>query len=110
MLSKKEENIKGKCHVELLPYSALRIVADAFHSGNAINGYKPNDWAVGRNYSAYFGAAIRHIWEWWLGSRKDKVSGIHPLAHAIACLLILLYFELHKEQYKKKKIDDRVLN
>lgn len=43
----------------------------------------------------YFAAANRHLWAWYGGEETDE-SGLPHLAHAIASLLLLFAFVLHK--------------
>jgi hypothetical protein len=40
--------------------------------------------------SVYVGALMRHVAEWMEGQTSDPKSGLHPLAHALACIAILL--------------------
>jgi Domain of unknown function (DUF5664) len=40
--------------------------------------------------SVYVGALMRHAAEWMEGQTADPKSGLHPLAHALACIAILL--------------------
>jgi len=58
---------------------------------NGARKYGPMNWrgaAVTR--STYINAAMRHILADWDGSDTDPESGLPHLAHAAACLLILL--------------------
>src|SRR6201995_4690390 len=40
--------------------------------------------------SVYVAACMRHLGEWLEGQDVDADSGLHPLAHALACLAIIL--------------------
>jgi hypothetical protein len=40
--------------------------------------------------SVYLAACGRHLAEWLEGQDTDAKSGLHPLAHALACLAIIL--------------------
>jgi len=40
--------------------------------------------------SVYVAACARHLAEWLEGQDEDAKSGLHPLAHALACLAIIL--------------------
>ena len=40
--------------------------------------------------SVYVGALLRHAAEWMEGVNVDAKSGLHPLAHALACIAIIL--------------------
>ena len=41
----------------------------------------------------YYDAAMRHLYAWFNGEPKDIETGESHLAHAICCLLFLLWFE-----------------
>ena len=36
-------------------------------------------------------ACHRHLQAWWSGERLDKESGLPHLAHAVCCLLFLMW-------------------
>jgi Domain of unknown function (DUF5664) len=38
----------------------------------------------------YVGALLRHVADWMEGENVDAKSGLHPLAHALACLAIIV--------------------
>jgi hypothetical protein len=40
--------------------------------------------------SVYVGALLRHVAEWLEGVNVDAKSGLHPLAHGLACLAIIV--------------------
>jgi len=52
--------------------------------------------------SVYVGALMRHVAEWMEGQTSDPKSGLRPLAHALACIVIILDAEA-----AGKLIDDR---
>jgi len=85
-----------KVKLEFLPYDALEEVTRAIESGNT--AYGARDWERGMSYSRLFGAACRHLCvEWWQKrSRSDRDSGRSHLAHAAACILMLLAYELRR--------------
>ena len=41
----------------------------------------------------YYDAAMRHIEAWLLGEQNDPESGLPHLAHAVCCLLFLIWFD-----------------
>lgn len=92
----------AKPPLRLVPGGALTLVAMAFKDGNA--KYGPANWrekAV--SATTYIDAAERHIRQWFDGSEeKAEDSGCHHLAHAAACLMILL-----DAQIAGKMNDDR---
>jgi hypothetical protein len=80
----------GKTEWRLLPWRELEEVARAFMHGNT--KYHENDWqGVEGKPAKYFDACMRHLTAWWGGEYIDPESGLHHLAHAICCLLILLW-------------------
>jgi len=53
--------------------------------------YGPMNWRHDEvSYSTYYNAAIRHLFEAWDGNDLDFETGLPHLAHAAACLMILL--------------------
>lgn len=53
--------------------------------------YGPMNWRhADVSSSIYYDAAMRHLFQWWDGLEADEETGISHLAHAAACLLILL--------------------
>lgn len=71
-----------------LPWRALYGPGLAMLAG-ALDYGRHNYRVIGVRASVYFDACLRHIGEWWEGSNRDAKSGLHPLDHAIACLLII---------------------
>jgi hypothetical protein len=56
----------------------------------------------------YYNAAIRHLFSWWDGEDVDMESGQPHLAHAVACLLILLDAERIKVLTNDRPVDGDV--
>jgi hypothetical protein len=53
--------------------------------------YGPMNWREKRvTSSVYYNAAMRHLMAWWDGEDLAPDSGVHHLAHAMACLAIVL--------------------
>jgi hypothetical protein len=79
----------AKPPMSLIPGLARVLLADAFRDGAA--KYGPANWRVDPvTTSTYMNAAERHIVSWQDGEENASDSGVHHLAHAAACLLILL--------------------
>lgn len=79
----------GKPRWDLLPMDAVSRVVEAF--GYGARKYEDNGWRRVPDWRRrYYAAAMRHIVSWWRGERLDPESGIHHLAMATACLLILI--------------------
>lgn len=76
--------------LRLVPGAAMALVAMAFKDGAA--KYGPANWREKPvSSTTYIDAAERHIRQWFDGSEeKAEDSGVHHLAHAAACLMILL--------------------
>ena len=92
----------GKPEHHLLPSLAIEEITKAMTYG--AEKYEAYNWTVGKGikWSRYFNACLRHLWKFWRGIRKDEESGLSHLAHAGACVLILLELCLIR-----KGIDDR---
>lgn len=75
--------------LHLIPSAALIHEAEAFRNG--AEKYGPFNW---RDESVagtvYISAAMRHILNWMDGEEIAEDSGVHHLAHARACLAIIL--------------------
>lgn len=84
----KERACVGKDRWSLLPVDAITEVVRAMETGASKHG--AHDWERGLPWSVYFDAAQRHLWAFQGGETADRDSGLHPLAHAAASLLILL--------------------
>ncbi len=76
----------------LLPFKELSQVVEVLTLGS--KKYSDDNWKyVDNSRDRYFSACMRHLTSWWNGEIKDKESGQSHLAHAICCLLFLLWFE-----------------
>lgn len=87
----------GKNRLDLLPFDALIEVGKVM-TDSATRKYSPRNWEIGMAWGRFFGAAMRHQFDWWLGAKVDKESGFHPLAHAACDILFLLAYELRGTQ------------
>lgn len=79
----------GKPRWELMPWKQLGQVTDILTFG--ADKYAPNNWKKVTPMSRYVGAAFRHFTSWCEGEKTDKESGKSHLAHAICCLLFLMW-------------------
>lgn len=78
-----------KPDLSLIPPVALIEEALAFQDG--AKKYGPYNWRDKKVSSRiYTAAAMRHILSWQDGEECDPISSVHHLAHARACLAILL--------------------
>lgn len=94
---------KTKPPLHLIPPSAEIAESMAFEVGAA--KYGPYNWREATvAASVYMAAAKRHLAQWWDGNNIDPESGATHLAHARACLAILIDAESIG-----KLVDDRPL-
>lgn len=98
--SQAQKKDAGKCRMELLPFLALRDVADVLAFG--AQKYSAHGWRAGFEWSRAYGATLRHLTSWWMGETNDGETGLNHLAHA-ACELLFLLEWAHTDAGK----DDR---
>jgi hypothetical protein len=80
----------GKVMLHLLPPGPLCDVARVREFG--ASKYAPWDWTIGRNWTDYYDAVLRHMFAWQTGQDNDPESGLPHLAHACCTSLFLLEF------------------
>ena len=79
----------SKAPLHLVPPSATHYLALAFKDGAA--KYGPYNWRDKTvSSSVYIGAVKRHIDAWWDGEDLSTDANVEHLAHAMACLAIIL--------------------
>lgn len=72
-----------------VPPGPLYLIAQAFDDG--ASKYGAFNWRSNAVLaSVYHDACKRHLDQWFHGHRMAADSGVHHLAHAVACLLIVL--------------------
>ena len=82
----------NKPRYSLLPTGTVNQVIQVLEYG-AVK-YETGNWQrVPSARTRYYDAAMRHIDDWWNGSEIDEESSLPHLAHAICCLLFLLWFD-----------------
>lgn len=98
LLSQTKPNLKiatkfdaNKNRLELLPVTGLEQIGLAMTFG--AKKYADNNWAQGFKWSRLSGSALRHIFAWLRGEDTDPESSLSHLAHAGACILMLLSHE-----------------
>ncbi|MFL9582382.1 dATP/dGTP diphosphohydrolase domain-containing protein [Stenotrophomonas sp. AB1(2024)] len=78
-----------KVPLHLVPPSAKHYLALALADG--ARKYGPYNWRDSKiSVSVYVAAMHRHIDAFWDGEDFAEDSGVHHLAHAMACLALLL--------------------
>jgi hypothetical protein len=79
----------SKPGIEGVPVAPLFMVGEVMRLG--IRKYGLTNWRHDPiSASVYYNAAMRHIMSWWDGDNLDFESQQSHLAHAVACLLILM--------------------
>lgn len=90
-----DEGIKfdnGKRRWSLLPYGVINEVIDVLEFG--AQKYSVDNWkCVPDHEIRYYDAAMRHINAWYELDKIDPDSGKPHLAHAICCLMFLLWID-----------------
>ena len=87
--------VPPKSELGLVPPEAKMEVGRVY--GNGAGKYDFRDWEKDDDHISYtdmIGAAERHIARWQGGERHDRESGLHPLAHAIARLQMVMTLEM----------------
>lgn len=78
-----------KIPLDLVPPSSSHFLALAFKNG--ADKYGPYNWRErGISSSVYYAAAKRHLDSWWDGEDVAEDSGVHHIAHAMACMALIL--------------------
>jgi hypothetical protein len=86
------KNDTTKPRWSLLPKGTIRLVIEVLEFGAKKYGFE--NWKNVENaQQRYYDAAMRHIQSWWNGERIDPETKSHHLAHAVCCLLFLLFKE-----------------
>jgi hypothetical protein len=97
----------SKPGIEGVPVAPLFQVGEVMRLG--ISKYGLANWRHDPiTASVYYNAAIRHLFSWWDGEDVDMESGQPHLAHAVACLLILLDAERIKVLTNDRPVDGDV--
>lgn len=82
----------SKRRYSLLPKGAVNSVVDVLEFGS--KKYADNNWQkVPGAKTRYYDAAMRHLDAWLNGDLKDAETGLPHLAHAICCLMFLMWFD-----------------
>jgi len=81
-----------KSRWDLLPWKQIKKVVDVLTFG--AQKYGSYNWQKVNNHrSRYFAAAIRHMTVWYNGEKHDPETKISHLAHAMCCMLFLMWFD-----------------
>ena len=82
----------AKRRYSLLPKGTVNSVVDVLEFGS--KKYADNNWQkVPDAKTRYYDAAMRHLDAWFNGDLKDAETGLPHLAHAMCCLMFLMWFD-----------------
>ena len=83
---------KDKLDWTLLPWFPLEEVVKVMQHG--AKKYGRNNWLyVLDSKQRYLAAGLRHLISYTRGEKNDPESGYHHLAHAVCCMLFIIYNE-----------------
>lgn len=83
----------NKPRYSLLPTGTINQVVQVLEYG-ASDKYEVDNWQkIPDARRRFYDAAMRHIDAWWNGEKIDEESKLPHLAHAICCLLFLMWFD-----------------
>jgi hypothetical protein len=86
----------GKLRYSLLPVGTVAEVVQVLEFG--ARKYAPDNWKhVPDARTRYYDASMRHIDAWWNGERLDPETNLPHLAHAVCCLLFLMWFDKQRQ-------------
>ncbi len=86
----------------LLPLEPMKEVVQVLMHG--AKKYAPDNWKYVKPKERYFDACLRHLSAWQAGEKNDSETGLSHIAHAVCCLVFLLWHDMHD----KKKIDNNL--
>lgn len=87
----------GKWRFSLLPLTPILEVINVLEFG--AKKYEVDNWKkVPEARERYFDASMRHIISWYQGERNDPETGYNHLAHAVCCLLFLIWFDKQEKE------------
>lgn len=92
-----EKHDTGKWRFSLIPWQSLLEVILVLEFG--AKKYAVDNWKkVPESRERYFDATMRHLTSWFQGEKEDSETGLNHLAHAICCLLFLLWFDKQEKE------------
>lgn len=81
-----------KPRYSLLPVEPIEEVVKVLTIG--AKKYADDNWKNVEPYAdRYYSAALRHIQSWRKGEIKDRETRLHHIAHAVCCLIFILWKE-----------------
>jgi hypothetical protein len=86
----------GKLDYSLVPWRSMDEVVSVLMFG--AKKYARNQWKqVPDARRRYLSAAYRHLNAVAENAEKDEESGLHHAAHAICCLIFILWFDFNEK-------------
>jgi hypothetical protein len=90
-----------KLRYDLLPVEPIEDLVKVLTYG--ANKYRPDNWKKVEPYNdRYYAAAMRHLQAWRRGEMQDKESGLPHLAHALCCIVFLLWKDKYEHWNKEE--------
>lgn len=93
----------GKPRLDLIPHRPLQEVAKVLMFG--LKKYSAHNWREGTDWSRFVRAAQDHIGYWNEGQDIDPETKLSHLAHAVCCLLFLMWYQIfnvgNDDRYKE---------
>lgn len=87
---------------DLLPIKEVGEIVRVLTLGS--HKYSDNNWQKTimqeKGVDRYYAGLMRHLAAWRNGEEKDMETGLHPLSHALCCLLFLRWYENNKKEKK----------
>ena len=84
---------KDKLDWSLLPLGPIKELIKVLAFGE--KKYSRDNWQLVENpQQRYYSACMRHLIEWQEGRKKDKETKLPHLAHALCCIVFLLWFDM----------------
>ncbi len=96
------KNDLGKNRVDLISPVVLEELGKILTMGAA--KYGDRNWEKGIDYNRIYGAALRHLLDFWSGEDLDAESGLLHLSHCLCNLMFLIHYETCPEY---EKFDNR---
>jgi len=93
---------QGKLRYELVKPEMLEQLAKALHGGAEKYGDENYKYVDNQRY---IGALMRHLQAYRKGELADKDSGLHPMAHVMACAAIILQKDMESRNNMMDVLD-----
>lgn len=101
-LQQAQKHDDGKPRLDYLDPYALEEVAKVLTFGAA--KYGAWNWKKGIESGRLLAACLRHVFAFMRGEENDPETGLSHLAHAMCCLMFLIWMQKHR-----RDLDDRFM-